>query len=938
MKKSILKQILSLWMVLVIIGGLTVVAGSEKVEAAGDSIMFEYDDRSNTSYLRLKSSNMPASIEANDRYEFQAFVDGTETTVRIKFDGNNKNPLIYYASGSGFVNGDPTTSFRIAKGTSFNEIGGDLKPVTNGNTLTVTDTLYLTMEDSAAKKWKVDTWSDVQDVTFGFNRVASDSWKLTSTNLPSDSANNDRYKFMAYIDGVEQEVKLKIEGSSLVPTIYLSGGFTTAPTTSLRIPEGTILTQWMKAGTNVTSGHELKVTDTLYVELVEGTWTVKEYNPFIPQVQDVTFGFNRVASDSWKLTSTNLPSDSADSDRYKFIAYVDGVEQEVKLKIEGSSLVPTIYLSGGFTTAPATSLRIPEGTILTQWMKAGTNVTSGHELKVTDTLYVKLVEGSWTVSTWPEPAPTPEPTEIEFTLVEVTDAHVRLKFVQQPSVVAANERYQFKAIVDGTEVTVNLKMNGLNPFIYSNGFPNGIPQTSFQIAEGTELVQLDDSLQPITDGKKMVVTKNFHIVKSQNGTWSEMSEQAKELTTDITLNRIAEDCVAFVHNGTLANELEDLTRFTGDILINGEKQTVTWQLSGRNLVIWSITDSESLTNVEVTAGIVLTAGNGDTVTISNGLKYVKLDGVWMEDKGQTEVIYNDVQITFDSFDGRGFYVKAEIIAGPDKGKVMKEAYGDWKTTCDGLMIYNETESMEVYWSTASDKLYISGDYDLNTMTSVTLDQGTILVPRIDSQNTTFMRLANTLELEKESVHGRWGVKGVVQTPTEFNDVTVTVKDITGVALSLKATFVDSPNKKVMDVYGDWVHLYGEAVIGDPEKGVYTDGNVVYTLTGEQLILYGIQVGLQDSVEIKAGTILWPDASCKSQTPIRITNSILLTRDAEDEWVITVGDKMVGSGKHSPDTGDKTYVMPYLIMLIMATGICGMVVYKKRRRGKWYEEK
>lgn len=55
-----------------------------------------------------------------------------------------------------------------------------------------------------------------------------------------------------------------------------------------------------------------------------------------------------------------------------------------------------------------------------------------------------------------------------------------------------------------------------------------------------------------------------------------------------------------------------------------------------------------------------------------------------------------------------------------------------------------------------------------------------------------------------------------------------------------------------------------------------------------LMLYGISAGLMDSIQIKAGTVLWPDASCKSQNPIRITNDVVMRRNAEDEWVISKG--------------------------------------------------
>ena len=42
-------------------------------------------------------------------------------------------------------------------------------------------------------------------------------------------------------------------------------------------------------------------------------------------------------------------------------------------------------------------------------------------------------------------------------------------------------------------------------------------------------------------------------------------------------------------------------------------------------------------------------------------------------------VCNDIKISFESINGEeGFYFKAEIVAGPDKGKIIgAEAYGEW---------------------------------------------------------------------------------------------------------------------------------------------------------------------------------------------------------------------------------------------------------------------
>ena len=185
-------------------------------------------------------------------------------------------------------------------------------------------------------------------------------------------------------------------------------------------------------------------------------------------------------------------------------------------------------------------------------------------------------------------------------------------------------------------------------------------------------------------------------------------------------------------------------------------------------------------------------------------------------------------------------------------------------------------------------IYISGDYDPSTMTSIQLKKGTVLRPDAGAPCSTMMRLASDLNLAFDARYNRWVLAGDENKQYTFNEVKVGVARVTGAELELQGTFVNMSSKKLMDVYGDWVNLIGEVILGDPNKGTYTNNGVAYSLAGTSLIIYGIQPGLMDTIAIKAGTILWPDSSCKSQDPIRIANDILLVRDAEDEWVIKAG--------------------------------------------------
>lgn len=275
--------------------------------------------------------------------------------------------------------------------------------------------------------------------------------------------------------------------------------------------------------------------------------------------------------------------------------------------------------------------------------------------------------------------------------------------------------------------------------------------------------------------------------------------------------------------------------------------------------------------------------------IANDVKYIKLDDIWQKDIGQTSIEYNDLELSDVSCDGKGFYVNASIIAGPFQGKAIEsdEAYGNWKTSLEGELICDGAK-MTVIWSPAIGKIYISHVWDLSKVSKIEIKKGTVLTPLPNGNTEIYARIANDITFVKDTRYNRWVLDGQQNTDYNFCDVQVKVKNITGNVLELQGSFINNPGVPLKNVYGDWSTLYGAVTLDSPEKGVYINENAVYSLAGTGFFLYGIQSGMQNGIEIKAGTILWPDADCNSQEPIRIVNTIKMTRDSEDEWVIDNG--------------------------------------------------
>lgn len=424
-----------------------------------------------------------------------------------------------------------------------------------------------------------------------------------------------------------------------------------------------------------------------------------------------------------------------------------------------------------------------------------------------------------------------------------------------------------------------------------------IAYEDYQRAESIQIADGSTYTMTTNPKKKVKVTNGLHLVK-QSDTWMKSDVKiVKYPVKDFEIYRIPESGIyqLIIKSDT---DIRNTTRMplSGYVYLDGKAKKVDWYVDETNGLVYTVgitlKEGDTAKRIEVAADTLFTILN-DTdrmIRISKGIKLVQIDGVWMKDEGQKKITYNDVKLSYSGCDGRGFYLKAQIVDGPDKGKTIGDTkvYGDWQSSASGLIRYNGNKTMDVWYSVSGDMIYISGDYNLDTMKKIAFEKGTVLTFLAGSLYTVPIRLSNTLTLAKDTRYDRWVNASDVNKKYTFHDVKLGVTRVTGSVLEMKGTFTKNSSKKLMDVYGDWVTLNGAVTLGDPDKGKYTDGQATWSLAGDMLMLYGISAGLMDSIQIKAGTILWPDASCKVQIPIRITNDVVMKRDAQDEWIISKG--------------------------------------------------
>ncbi len=975
-----MKRIIALLLAFVVAFGSFYIEGGE-AQAADPNISFEIGDNRNIdtsadtqNYYNIRVYGMPSNYSSNYNMFFDQTFSDTYVTYSggLTYDNLKINMNIFWASNifiqlkwanrtEGFPDG---SSFTIAKGARI--------PYTTS---------------SGVAYVAVDAW-----YTFTFS-APSASGRLTHITLTkSDTAPSTARAYSttlshfvgsSYTNGM-------IQGKHLVLPYQQASGIADATT---GIPDGTALVGSAKVGgtdKNITltkSGNNFLIqnvpTDALYTEtnsiviakdtvfasadekykvtvtnelsLVKGStgaWAVGQvvnnYSTTLTHYVGSTYidgmmqGKHLVLSYQATSGIGNSATGIPDGRALVGTAKVGGVEKNIILAKSGNNFliqnVPTDPLYAG-----ASSIEIAKDTVFKD-AESKYNVTITNDFTL-----VKGSIGEWAVGV--------VVTNYNTTLNQyvgsgwannlVAGAHLVLQYETASGIQAGvGEGTQFTgaALLDDTDGTITLVKSGAN-FLLQN-INTAYPSLS-------KLTISANTVFTSADGKYTVtVTNDLELAKDSSGIW-EVYIEPTIFDTDISWYGLTgEGRIIFPYDEESGiGSLIDGTTFKGKIFLNGEEKQVDWIKSGKNLLTTKLADvySGEVTKIEVVQDTVLTHKTASThfkIDVKNSLNYINVDGSWTANDGWAEKAYNDVKITFDSYDGRGFYLKAEIIAGPDKGKeIGTEAYGTWKSSSKGKIFINSTDQMIANYSPNVDMLYISGDYKLDEMTTLLIKEGTILIPNENAQNRRYMRIVNTLELEKESVYGRWGLKGVIQTPTTFNDVTLSVKSVKGLRIVFEAEISNS-NKKVKELYGNANNTYGSVIVGDPTEGVYTNENATFVVSEGNLILVGIQVGLMDSIEVKAGTILWPTASSKSQVPIRIQNNVKLTRNAEDEWMFGNYNVNMGLGtvvsatpggagtSTSPQTGDVQPIMLYAVVLASMTAIgCSICYFEKRRKLK-----
>lgn len=703
-----------------------------------------------------------------------------------------------------------------------------------------------------------------------------------------DWGSNSQIKILC--DGNEQEVTF----STASEFLYLAADPSLDTYSTIEIKEGLLLE--MLTGSKLMT--PLKVKSTLKLAKENGEW--KEVKDIPKETNKVEISYSNMDETDLWLTASIVEGPNAGALIGGADAYGDWntttgtitVDGSKAMKVQAFTASEFLCIRAFYSTESlpaATTIQIKHDTIF--YPDAGALCAVPIQIK-NDLTLEKKEDGKWKVK-------ADESEKEVITDVKITGYE---KYPKQEEgfcqIILKTDKNLNALYPEGGfagEITIGNKKKTVEWFVGDNLiYTVGITYQEFMQAEKLS-VKKDSVFTMLTNEKQKLKFTNGLSLAKESGIWLDANAKKHNYAVDDFEIYRLENCYQLILKFTEDVRKTTIMPLTGSVLLDGKAKEVEWYVDETNGLFYTVgitlEEGDKAKKIEVAKDTLFTIldDTQNVLRISKSLQIIKIDGIWVKDEGQTKLVYNEVKLSYSSCDGRGFFLKAEIVAGPDKGKTIGSAdvYGDWLSSASGAITYNKSKSMDVWFSPSADMIYVSGDYDLSKMKTITFKKGTVLEPLAGAKYNVMMKLANTLELAKDTRYDRWVLAKDVNKKYTFHDVTVGVTRVTGAVLEMKGAF-NNNDKLLRDVYGDWVLLNGAITIGDPVNGKYTDGGATWSLAGDMLMLYGISAGLMDSIQIKAGTVLWPDASCKTQTPIRITNAVVMKRNAEDEWVISKG--------------------------------------------------
>ena len=460
--------------------------------------------------------------------------------------------------------------------------------------------------------------------------------------------------------------------------------------------------------------------------------------------------------------------------------------------------------------------------------------------------------------------------------------------------------YKVATTIDGVAYDVVMEKQGSKFVIWPSFFGiygGNVPTQSFKIAKDAVISPVTTTDWSVVAGTKLTVKKDFEATKKATG-WAEEGGQQTHDTIIVSLGAsngiYNKGTVNEVFSAMISGPTEMKSR---NITVKG---TINADGTNRESVIWFPGNGECF---------FYTNGASEEMIVSKNTKFTAADGTEIQfDKNyeidlQNGLIYEqgkrpeekktkDLKIAFDRMVSESFMFSYKLSGGgkPESGFYRTDAVVDGKET-QILMEYSANDDAFFIYPNCFNATPVDGKDGYPTKT-VELKKGAILTPvNIGSWSTniTGQPYELTAKLSIVKKDGTWMDADYAEEIENIKTLKVKIvfEEVKGRAATVKVVTTDG--KSISDIYGDWTTARGKILRGvlDTKTGkyTYTEELGAYSITGDIFYLDGLRLNELDGLQINKGTVLYPDASCKSLVPIEIVNQWRIVRDENDEWVV-----------------------------------------------------
>lgn len=748
------------------------------------------------------------------------------------------------------------------------------------------------------------------EITVGFDDVdTGNSWYLKTED--SAKITGTYYKGIVTVDGKNITIPIEKQGNKLViwSTFFdMIEKPNSWPDSEFKISKGTVFTQidpnkygnWIDI---VEGGQTLVIANDLVVQNLAGAWVVPSTGT---DTVEIGMSFKLVdTADSWYLKADGL--DKVTGQYYMGTVTIDGQETVVPFNrtedgfVIWSTLFDVIAERGA--TAPKETLEIAEGMTLTQidpdvtgWK---TPVEGGQTLKTVKALTCKNTSKGWADVNDMDKEPVY--TTLGFDMVEVDDSwYLTTGGLEQ----IKGQYFKATILIDGEDHIIPIERQGNKLVIWADFFTtidptSAIPQKTLQIPAGTVFYQTNPTVtgwNTFIDKGETIITTNVLTVKKENIGWTTgkgVETTVVKFGDSIGLYNVGteNECFSLYIGGPNTLKNADIT-LKGNVKADGKE---------RECVIWFPGNGEMFFYTDGAKKSIVVDKNTDFVSIDKKT-VVRFNKTYLLDmqegiayepgKKPTEKKAQALGLKYNRLVGTSFMFSWSMA----NKKIPKAGWYKTEAVVDGV-----TKTVLIEYTTFDDAFFI-----YTNCFNETPVEGDAGYPR------------KTLQLKKGTkltpiTVGTWAYDITGQPYTLSSDLSVTkngeawmdsaylkriekmeplkVKIVFKQIMNAAAVFevVTEDGKSIDSTYGDWTTARGMLKRGvqndDTKKYTYSGEYAAYSITGTTFYVDNLRLNELEGLQIDKGTILYPDADCKSERPIKITNQVRIVRDKEDEWTV-----------------------------------------------------